>query len=117
MLIVSEEYVSGIIGFELIVIPVNVYVKADTDSNPLTTSSIYPTLSNIEYEQEHGWVSPQFRTINFSHPVTESTNLTITEVAPSKDIVVGGELGFGKDDGNSKDTVGGIDVDPDIKKQ
>ncbi len=46
-----------------------------------------------------------------------STNLTITEVDPSNEIVAGGEFGFGNDEGNSNDTVGGIDVDPDIKKQ
>ena len=46
-----------------------------------------------------------------------STNLTITEVDPSNEIVDGGEFGFGNDEGNSKDAVGGIDVDPDIKKQ
>jgi len=55
--------------------------------------------------------------MNFSHPLDVSTNLTITESAPVKDIFAGGGKGFGNDDGNSNETVGGIVVEPDIKKQ
>jgi len=55
--------------------------------------------------------------MNFSHPLAVSTNLIITDSAPAKEIFAGGGNGFGNDKGNSNVTVGGIVVEPDIKKQ
>lgn len=55
--------------------------------------------------------------MNFSHPVDKSIIFIIKELVSVNPIVIGGGDGFGNVAGNSKYTEGGMDVDPDIRKQ